>query len=54
MNCAPANSAIRTISRYAVSIILSPVFVRDVDPVLAKKPGPGLCTSNEGKFSKVL
>ena len=41
MNCAPANSAIRTISGYAVSIILSPVFVRDVDPVLAKKTGSG-------------
>ena len=23
---------------------------RDEDPVLAKKPDPGLCTSNEGRF----
>ena len=27
--------------------------VRDEDPVLAQKPDPGLCTSNEGRFSKV-
>ena len=27
---------------------------RDEDPVLAKKPDPGLCTSNEGRFLKVL
>ena len=26
---------------------------RDEDPVLAKKPDPGLCTSNEGRFLKV-
>ena len=23
---------------------------RDVDPVLAKKPDPGICTSNEERF----
>ena len=23
---------------------------RDEDPVLAKKPDPGLCASNEGRF----
>ena len=27
---------------------------RDEDPVLAKKPDPGLCTANEGRFLKVL
>ena len=26
---------------------------RDEDPVLAKKPDPCLCTSNEGRFLKV-
>ena len=26
---------------------------RDEDPVLAKKPDPGLCTSNEGRVLKV-
>ena len=26
---------------------------RDEDPVLAKKPDPGLCTSNEGRFLEV-
>ena len=30
------------------------VTTRDEDPVLAKKPDPGLCTSNEGRFSKVF
>ena len=28
-------------------------YIRDEDPVLAKKPDPGLCTSNEGRFLKV-
>ena len=27
---------------------------RDEDPVLALKPDPGLCTSNEGRFLKVF
>ena len=27
---------------------------RDDDPVLAKKPDPGICTSNEGRFLKVF
>ena len=27
---------------------------RDEDPVLAKKPVPGLCTANEGRFLKVF
>ena len=27
---------------------------RDEDPVLAKKPTPGLCTSKEGRFLKVF
>ena len=27
---------------------------RDEDPVLAKKPDPGLCTSNVGRFLKVF
>ena len=26
---------------------------RDEDPVVAKKPDPGLCTSSEGRFLKV-
>ena len=28
--------------------------MQDEDPVLAKKPDPGLCTSNEGRFLKVV
>ena len=27
---------------------------RDEDPVLAKNPDPGLCTSNEGRFLKIF
>ena len=27
---------------------------RDEDPVLAKKPDPGLCTSNKGRFLSLL
>ena len=30
------------------------LFSRDEDPVLAKKPDPGLCNSHEGRFLKVL
>ena len=30
------------------------LITRDEDPVLAKKPDPGLCTSNEGRFLKVF
>ena len=30
------------------------ITIRDEDPVLAKKPAPGLGTSNEGRFLKVF
>ena len=35
------------------SYIKLKVLIRDEDPVLAKKPDPGLCTSNEGRCLKV-
>ena len=37
-----------------ISSINKVIFFRDEDPVLAKKPDPGLCTSNEGRFLKVF
>ena len=37
-----------------VYIIYIPVNIRDEDPVLAKKPDPELCTSNERKFLTVI
>ena len=30
------------------------IFSRDEDPVLAKKPDPGLWTSNDGRFLRVF
>ena len=35
-----------------ISSINKVIFFRDEDPVLARKPDPGLCTSNEGSFFK--
>ena len=30
------------------------IFNREEEPVLAKNPDPGLCTSNEGRFLKAF